>query len=230
MISPKLTVTICEDEMLVATMMADYCHELGYSVLDLLDGSEDFEEIVGRKKPDLLLMDINLSGKSGISLYQSVRHLKIPVIFITAYSDDKHLTEALELRPAGYLVKPVTKAQLKAQLSQAVVHIGEDDYLVMTAAGQKYRIKTSEILFLESARNYTHIELIDGQVIKVRMTLSCLRGMLPTDRFMATHRSYVINVMHLLQYAGDFCTMSNKERIPVGRQHRQPLQNLFPDS
>ncbi len=219
-------ILIFEDETLAGTMIADYCDELGYQVLGLYTSGEDFEERVSKHLPDILLMDINLDGTNGLKLYQQIVSKSIPVIFTTAYSDTETIDKAMSLNPVGYLVKPITKGQLKAQLIQAEHHKPQQPISINNNGIPKH-IFPSEIIYLEAAKNYMHFVHDSGEITKVRETLAGVLDEIKDERFVRVHRSYIININHLVEIKRENCFLKNGIKVPIGRSYKNQLISRF---
>jgi CheY-like chemotaxis protein len=137
----KKRIMVVEDEGIVALDIRDKLEAKGYEVAGVLASGQEAVERVGLLQPDLVLMDIQLEGElDGVQAAEQIkdRHA-IPVVYLTAYSDDRTLQRAKVAEPFGYLLKPFEekklyatveialykhqidqeKAQLKAQLHQA---------------------------------------------------------------------------------------------------------------
>ena len=85
----------------------------GYEVLGTAGTAIDALRLAEAKKPDLVLMDINLAGSSdGVLAASSIRGLELPVIFLTAHYDERTLSRAKLATPVGYLTKPFEPHQL----------------------------------------------------------------------------------------------------------------------
>jgi PAS domain S-box-containing protein len=115
-------ILIVEDEAVVAHDLGASLTELGYSVLgDAASGEEAIQQ-AARLSPDLVLMDIRLAGKiDGIEATAAIRKQRdIPVIYLTAHSDDETLRRATETAPFGYLVKPFRAADLRCAIEIAL--------------------------------------------------------------------------------------------------------------
>jgi len=115
-------ILIVEDEFAVAMELEDRLDHLGYEVVaHELRG----REAIARAKetePDLVLMDIRLDGRmDGIEAAQEIRsRLHVPVVFVTAYSDDETLERAKETAPFGYVIKPFEERELYAAIEVAL--------------------------------------------------------------------------------------------------------------
>ena len=116
-----LRVLVVEDDAIIGMDIEHRVKKLGYEVCGVADTAEEALEIASRTGPDLALMDIRLRGEvDGIEAARLLREkFAIPVIFITAYSDMKMRSRALDMEPLGYIVKPLREVELKNTLEAA---------------------------------------------------------------------------------------------------------------
>jgi len=116
------TILIVEDEAITGISLKKSLTELGYSVIGIVQTGEQAVEIAVEKKPDLVLMDIQLAGKmDGITAAENIRiKTRIPVIYITAFSDDKSVEKAKVTEPYGYILKPIREHMLKTTIEIAL--------------------------------------------------------------------------------------------------------------
>ena len=115
-------ILIVEDEIIVAMGVEQKLLDLGYNVVNIVDTGEDAVKCANQMKPDLILMDIVLKGKmDGIEAAQQIHDdLDIPIIYLTAYSDDDVLKRARITEPYGYMIKPFRKNEVKAYIEVAL--------------------------------------------------------------------------------------------------------------
>lgn len=222
----NLNIAICEDEILVANMLSEYLQELGHEVCLLSLEPNEFLEKVSAKSPDLAFLDVNLNSEmTGIDVAEKLGLFNIPCIFVTAYSDSSTLNSALNQKPLAYLVKPFTKAQLKAQLELIKTQL-DQKYVEIHVQNNVYRIIVRDLIYLESDRNYTIFHFINQQ-IRIRGTLKNFSELFNPNLFISTHRSFVINKDHLITYHKDKCVMTGQLEVPVGRRHRGELDAIL---
>ncbi|MBW1723904.1 MAG: response regulator [Deltaproteobacteria bacterium] len=113
---------IVEDEAVIALRLEQRLIEMGYDVIGTICSGEAVVENARSFQPNLILMDIMLNGDlDGIDAAMIVKEeLDIPIIFLTAYSDDKLIERAKKVDAFGYLVKPVRDRELKAAIEIAL--------------------------------------------------------------------------------------------------------------
>jgi len=120
--SPRLRVLVVEDEAVVAMDIRSQLERLGYEVVGTASSAGKGVETARSSSPDLVLMDIQLAGdRDGIDAARQVRdELKIPVVFLTAFADEKTLAKAKEVSPYGYIVKPFDEQDLQTMIEIAL--------------------------------------------------------------------------------------------------------------
>ena len=102
--------------------MAVRLRKLGYIVTDIVTTGEEAIERAEQTKPDLVLMDIVLEGDiDGVIAAEEIRNrFNIPIVFLTAYADEKNLHRAKLTDPFGYIIKPFHQKDLQANIEIAI--------------------------------------------------------------------------------------------------------------
>jgi PAS domain S-box-containing protein len=115
-------ILVVEDEAIIAADLAETLGSLGYDVVATVDTAEDAIVMAADQAPDIVLMDVRLAGAiDGIQAAATIKQrADIPVIFLTAYSDDETLTRAIDIAPLAYLVKPFRASELRCAIELAL--------------------------------------------------------------------------------------------------------------
>ncbi len=118
---PDGNILIVEDERLVAEDIKGSLEDLGYNVTGITDSGEEAIKKAEEHEPDLVLMDIVLKGdKDGVEAADKIKsEFDIPVIYLTAYADDKKLKRARVTEPYGYIIKPFRERELHSNIEMA---------------------------------------------------------------------------------------------------------------
>ena len=118
----KSKIMIVEDEWITADDIRMSLQSLGYTVSSVVSSGEEAIQKAEKDKPDLVLMDIMLKGKmDGIEAASQIRSCyNIPIIYLTAYADEKILERARITEPFGYIVKPFVNEDLKISIEIAL--------------------------------------------------------------------------------------------------------------
>jgi len=115
-------IVVVEDESIVAEHIRRSLQKLGYSVSSVVNTGEKAIKCVEENNPDLVLMDIVLQGEmDGIETARKIRsRFNIPVVYLTAYSDEKILERAKITEPFGYVIKPFSERELRINIEIAL--------------------------------------------------------------------------------------------------------------
>lgn len=117
----EINILIVEDEIILALCMEESLKKMGYYVCTIANDAKSALQAAKNFLPDIVIMDINLHNSSGIDAANDIwKSLKIPIIFLTSYSNDKTITKAMECEPYGYLIKPCKDKELKASIIMAL--------------------------------------------------------------------------------------------------------------
>ncbi len=115
-------ILIVEDERIVAKDLRETLSEMGYDVIGIARSSDEAIACASARRPDLVLMDIRISGlRDGIETAAVLKEaLGLPVIYLTAFADEAMVERAKGTEPYGYLLKPVKTAELRSMIEIAV--------------------------------------------------------------------------------------------------------------
>jgi DNA-binding LytR/AlgR family response regulator len=196
-------------------------------------------EMLDRENPDLLLLDIQLSGKKdGIEVAKRLNEqYHLPFIFLTANSDGETIERAKKVKPPAYIVKPFTKEELFAAIEIAFSNFTRGRTEERPAAAGSYpakdymfvrdgyvfrKISFNELSYLESDANYVALHLLSQKKIMVRSTLNDFVAQLDVTTFVRVHRSYSVNINLIDDISPTEVSVSGI-KIPVGKSYREDL-------
>ncbi len=118
----KVKVLIVEDEAIISMDLRFKLEAMGYSVPAEISSGEEAVDAASQLKPDVVLMDIRLSGEmDGIDAGLQIRHrFNIPVVYLTSYADEDTLARAKATEPSGYILKPFYDVELRTVVETAI--------------------------------------------------------------------------------------------------------------
>jgi CheY-like chemotaxis protein len=118
----EIKILIVEDENIIALNIKKKLKSFGYAVPAIVSTGEEAVKMAEIISPDLILMDIMLKGDmDGVKAAEEIKkRFSIPVIYLTAYSDDKVLDRAKVTEPYGYIVKPFKAIDLRSNIEMAL--------------------------------------------------------------------------------------------------------------
>ena len=114
-------ILIVEDERIIAMDLAKRLEDMDYYICGIESTGKEAIEKISESKPDLILMDIEIKGDlDGIETAERLKHLSIPIIYLTAYSDQQTLERAKLTEPYGYILKPFNEKEISSTIKMAL--------------------------------------------------------------------------------------------------------------
>ncbi|MFK7804004.1 MAG: ANTAR domain-containing response regulator [Anaerolineae bacterium] len=141
-----MNILIADDESIIRMGLKQMLNEMGHSVIAANNGREALQ-MARAHQPDMAIFDIRMPFTDGIQAAKALaKSQPMPIILLTAYSDDDLIEKATELPIQGYLVKPVNDGALKAAISVAVKRFAETSKLKETGAKLYVALETRKLL------------------------------------------------------------------------------------
>ncbi len=191
------------------------------------------------KSYDIIFMDINIPGKSGLDLLKLLPNIEGEIIFVTAH--EHYALDAFSFSATGYVLKPINDEALYAAINKATGRI-ENKRLAThpksnnTSINSKIGIPNnhgidyiniSEILYLESTNKCTRI-VTSKSVYTSTSNIGKFREIIDDESFFQIHRSFVINLNCILRYESTgVVVMTDKMEIPVSRNVKNEFLKIF---
>lgn len=235
MTEKKYNVVIVDDEFLARKLLQDYVSKIN-SLQLVASCANAFEAIEALKnsKVDILLLDIQMPDITGLELVQSLEN-KPAVIFTTAYSE--FAVDAFNLGVTDYLLKPFDFPRFFQAINKAIGNNANvapsetkkpsdavsksTDFITVKADYKLYKINYDDLLFIEGQHEYVTFHTPQRRITAL-FALKDLEEMLPQDRFVRVHKSYIVSFNHIQDLDKSDVTVAGT-KIPVGASYRDEL-------
>jgi DNA-binding LytR/AlgR family response regulator len=223
------TCIIIDDEPLSRDVLRKYLAEV--SDLEIAAECSDAIEatrILNKESIDILFLDINMPGLSGISFARSLS--KSPqIIFTTAYPE--YAVEGFELNATDYLVKPYSFERFLLAVNRALERLrehqnGANEGRILVKADKKlFALPFSDIRIIEGQGDYIRIHTPQHKLM-VHSTIRNFLDSLPPEDFMRIHKSFAINLRRIEFIEGNQVKIADQS-LPVSPSHREELLSRF---
>jgi len=191
---------IIDDERLARKELSTLLekHE-GIQVVGEAANADEAEERIAELKPDLLFLDINMPGRDGFQLLESLDHAP-HVIFVTAY--DEHALHAFQVNALDYLMKPIDPERLEAALNKLPRGDGDlpqrdmlkaDDQIFLKDGEKCWFVTLKDVRLFESEGNYVRVRFNDQKPLVLR-SLNKLEEKLDPHVFFRANRKHIVNL------------------------------------
>jgi DNA-binding LytR/AlgR family response regulator len=226
-----------DDEPLAVKKIAGYIQKVPFLelVAECRSASEAMR-IMDQADIQLLFIDINMPDISGMEFVKSLTS-KPYVVFTTAYSE--YAVEGFQVDAIDYLLKPITFSNFLKAANKV------KNLIELTANNQKESVKTTanhlfvkseyklirieldDIKFIESQHEYIKIHLASSSPVLTQLSLKSIEELLPSDRFMRVHRSYIVNLAKISVIDRNRIVFEGKIYIPVSDQYKEKFHEYI---
>jgi DNA-binding LytR/AlgR family response regulator len=235
-------ILMVEDDMIIAADISMQLTKFGYEVIGINTRGEDALNTIENNRPDIILMDIVLTGKmNGIETALVIlEKYQVPVIFLTSNSDDATFQQASAAKPYAFISKPFQKSNLERTLKLALQRIAVEqesepvpessdhvsameDRLFIRSKGEMVKVLLKEILYAEADRNYCKV-FTENESYLLSVPLRNIEAQLPADQFIRVHRSFVVNLQKIdsVSEYNEYLTIQSKQ-VPIARRTREDV-------
>jgi len=228
-----MRILILEDEAVIAGRIERICrqHFAGRTLtLHLLDDLADARELLAEQAVDLLLLDLNLNGRNGMSLLEASSARAHYTIIVSAHAEQA--IQAFEYGVLDFVGKPFTQARLEMALARVDDGKWRSDRalerLAVRGAHGLQLVALAGIAHIRAAGHYCELVMDDGKVWLHDKNIDLLTGLLPAN-FERVHRSYIVPLQKvealLTQPGGRYdVRLLDGTTLPVGRSRYPALK------
>lgn len=223
---------IVEDEPLAMMRLKEYIEKVSFiNLLKTFDSGLEAIEFLGANHTDVVFLDIQMDGFSGIQLLESLRN-KPEIIITTAF--DKYALKGFELNVSDYLLKPYTFERFM----QAVMKVRDNlmkqplrelpAYLFIKTEYRLEKVFMDHILYIEGVRDYRQIHTHEKKMMTLE-TFKELEKLLPENSFCRVHKSFIVSVSKIESIERDRIKI-NKTLIPISETYKETFYRLIDSS
>jgi DNA-binding LytR/AlgR family response regulator len=224
---------IIDDEPLARKGLKEYISDIDFLQLEgEFDTPLKATRLIAEGNIQLVFLDIQMPKITGLEFFKSLPHAP-PVVFTTAYP--QYAIDGFEVNAIDYLVKPIPferflKAAMKVKeyyevrqknLAEVPSTESKDDFFFIKSDNKLVRIFFSDVLFVEALQNYVSVYTKTRKYITY-LTFKSIEEYLPADRFVKTHKSYIVSAASIDQIDGNEICIGT-HRIPISRTSKDEV-------
>ena len=226
-----ITAIAIDDEPIALLVIKQFCERKGNMVLETFSEPEVGLRQIVREKPDIVFLDIEMDNVSGLEVARMLPP-ECTLIFTTAHA--KYALDGFELDAVDFLHKPIAYERFERAVEKAMLHVGVHtdtahhsplpEAIVVKQDYSNINIPIDDIFYVEALENYSKIFRLSGSNVIARLNIKTIHEMLPADRFVRVHRSYLIPLDRVQQFSRQEIRLEGLSRpIPVGRRYARGL-------
>jgi len=225
---------IVDDEPLAREGMELLVNDAGFlQLVGQCSNAMEANKILAKEKADLIFLDIQLPGMTGLHFLRSLSNPPL-VVFITSYPE--YALESYEFNVIDYLLKPVSYERFSKTIDKIIdgkifktsandIKPFHHEHLFIRSNSKFFRISFSDIIYIEGMKDYLKIHTAD-HVIITHQTMGEMENILPSGQFIRIHKSYIIAIAHIKAVFGNSVDMG-KELLPIGLFYKDRIMSFI---
>jgi DNA-binding LytR/AlgR family response regulator len=175
---------------------------------------------------DFIILDIELVKMNGIELAREIRKRDKKVVISFLSNSREYVFDGYEVQAVRYLMKPISKQQLFPLLELVKQNaLDEKEYIIVHYAGEKLKLCLEDILYVEAFGHYVGIHT-KQQSYEVKRNINEMEEELKKC-FIATHRSYLVNLSHIEKITKTECMLRGGNVVPISRSSYKAVNEAF---
>jgi DNA-binding LytR/AlgR family response regulator len=220
---------IVDDNKIARTTLRQLASQLkDITITGECDNAMDAYNLLQENPVDVILLDIEMPGMSGLELTRNLGSKRPLIIFTTSKKD--YAAEAFDLNVADFIVKPITparfiqaieKAKEILQSNREEVSLQQDEFIFIRDSNVVKRLKLDDILYAEAMGDYVKLHT-PQRFYAIHSTLKAVEERLPSSKFFRVHRSFVVAIDKIDTVQNGVLIINGKS-IPVADAYRGAL-------
>ncbi len=221
-----------------------FCPEV--DVLETFTNPLEAIHVINTQHPDCVFLDIEMPEVDGFQLLKKLEYRRFDLVITTAYS--QYAIEAFKENAVNYLLKPIDPEDLintvnRIKQNRESKKLGQNfetalkniiqknsferqNRVPLALADKVVMVSVQDIMYCKADGNYTHVFMQNGKKFLLSKTIKNFSESLHSDLFLRVHKSFIVNTNFIEEYTrgdGGELLMTNKQKIPVSRTHKEEL-------
>ena len=225
---------IVEDETLAQQVIQSHLQKVDrFELVGVCNNALEAENVLSKQEVDLIFLDIQLPGMSGLNFLRSLQNPPL-VVLTTAYAE--YALESYEFNVIDYLLKPISFERFSKTINKIVdgrlfTQAAKEkdnlfvDHIFIKSNSKFFKVNFSEIIYIEGMKDYLKVHTAEYKLI-THQTMSDMEKILSPKQFIRVHKSYIVAVPYIRSIYGNSIEME-KVTIPIGNSYKDNVINLI---
>lgn len=214
-----------------------------FSDIEIIEEAENADvafEKINALNPDLIFLDIQMPGKDGFELLESLENVPNNIVFTTAY--DEYAVKSFEYNALDYLMKPINPKRLEHAIEKVRINVAKsrqqqqkilhsDDQIFIKEGEKCWLVKTSEIFLFQVDGNYTKV-FFRNEKATISRSLNSIEKKLPQEKYFRANRNEIFNIDFAQGienwFSGNFLVkLPQEKKVEISRRQSIVFKEIF---
>jgi DNA-binding LytR/AlgR family response regulator len=224
---------IVEDETLAQQVIQNHLQKMdAFELVGICSNAIEAKEVLNRQEVDLIFLDIQLPGMTGLNFLRSLENPPL-VVLTTAYAE--YALESYEFNVIDYLLKPISferfaKTVNKIREGRLFIQPPREkeyptDHIFIKSNSKFFKVNFCEIVYIESMKDYLKIHTTEYKLV-THQTMNDIEKILPPKQFIRIHKSFIVALAFIKSIYGNSIEMENTT-LPIGINYKERVMRFI---
>lgn len=217
----KLNITVCDDEAKILEEIASFIkQEFSQDNVQTFTSGKSLISST-QERPDVLLLDIDMPGMSGMEVASLLAQGKAQTLIVFVTAHDELVYDSFKYHPFAFVRKKFLFEELRNVLKDCEKEIdGRKKRFVFQSASKTINLAQSDILYFESQANYLAVYTKGGE-FRLRSTMANIENELQGSDFLRIHKGFLVNLEHIKILKSDALELDSGAKLPIGKSYSE---------
>lgn len=220
-------VLVADDEPIARDILKDYTSRIpGLRLAGTCRNAAEVMNALKENPVDLILLDINMPGMTGIELLKQLTHSPL-VILTTAYT--QYAVESYELDIVDYLLKPFSFERFEKAIHKAATiqdRKTQNENIFVKVDGKLVKVDIKNLELIEAVKDYVRLWIGDKSMLVLSTMKNMEEQLSAYPQMVRVHKSYMINIAHVREISGNLIYTRTRE-VPIGITYKEMVTEVF---
>lgn len=222
-----INVLVADDEPIARDILKDYTSRIpGLRLAGICKNAAEAIKALKENSVDLILLDINMPGMTGIELLKQLTHPPL-VILTTAYT--QYAVESYDLDIVDYLLKPFSFERFEKAIHKATTILdrkAQGENIFVKVDGKLVKVDIKNLELIEAVKDYVRLWTGDKSMLVLSTMKNMEEQLSAYPQMVRVHKSYMINIAHVRELSGNLIYTRTRE-VPIGNTYKEMVTEVF---
>lgn len=178
-------------------------------------------------KYDLIFLGIELKNGNGIEIGKKIRYVNNKVKLVIVTHHQRYILDGYKIKADRYFLKPLNKEFFEKEMVEIFNDLTNDLAGIYDRSLYEKKIYFKDILFIEFYLKHSKVYLYNGKILETKMPLKDWANIVNPYNFAYSHKSFIVNLLHIKKINGKDIILKTKHVIPLSRHYKERLKNAY---
>ncbi|WP_373140614.1 LytR/AlgR family response regulator transcription factor [Beduini massiliensis] len=187
----------------------------------------NYNDLLSLYKYDLIFLGIELKNGNGIDIGKKIRYVNNKVKLVIVTHHQRYMLEGYKIKADRYFLKPLNKDFFEKEMIEIFNDLTNDLAGIYDPSIYEKKIYFKDIIFIEYYLRHSKVYLYNGKILETKKSLKDWAEIVTTYDFAYSHKSFIVNFLHIKKITNKDIIMKSKDVLPLSRHYKEEFKNAY---